>query len=205
MLPFLVLVLFTFHVQVCYNLNVKLRCQKVNSLNAELNPICYLLALLAHHFLHISRIRVNTVIVMCSCRWRWVVRFLMLQLLFHQTKNSRYLLEMRLGCPLNQSKCFVEFKNLSYWQGIGPDCPAHNLVSNPSSIWIHYFCISLFAKYINMWEGTTEDSDSSHRTRYRLNSVMQCQILMHSSLLPFNMCCQLWRWGKWMRDEFRKK
>jgi len=32
----------------------------VNPLNAELNPICYLLALLgAHHFLHVSRIRVN--------------------------------------------------------------------------------------------------------------------------------------------------
>jgi len=33
---------------------------KFNPLNAELNPICYLLALLgAHHFLHVSRIRVN--------------------------------------------------------------------------------------------------------------------------------------------------
>jgi hypothetical protein len=32
----------------------------LNPLNTELNPICYLLALLgAHHFLHISRIRVN--------------------------------------------------------------------------------------------------------------------------------------------------
>jgi len=31
-----------------------------NPLNAELNPICYLMALLgAHHFLHVSRIRVN--------------------------------------------------------------------------------------------------------------------------------------------------
>jgi len=28
-----------------------------NPLNAELNPIYYLLALLAHHFLHVSRIR----------------------------------------------------------------------------------------------------------------------------------------------------
>jgi hypothetical protein len=28
-----------------------------NPLNLELNPICYLLALLAHHFLHVSRIR----------------------------------------------------------------------------------------------------------------------------------------------------
>ena len=27
-----------------------------NPLNPELNPICYLLALLAHHFLHVSRI-----------------------------------------------------------------------------------------------------------------------------------------------------
>ena len=32
----------------------------INPLNAELNPICCLLALLgAHHFLHVSRIRVN--------------------------------------------------------------------------------------------------------------------------------------------------
>ena len=32
----------------------------LNPLNAELNPICHLLALLgAHHILHISRIRVN--------------------------------------------------------------------------------------------------------------------------------------------------
>jgi hypothetical protein len=31
----------------------------INPLSPELNPICYLLALLAHHFLHISRIRVK--------------------------------------------------------------------------------------------------------------------------------------------------
>ena len=35
-----------------------------NPLNAELNPICHLLALLgAHHILHISRIRVNHYLV----------------------------------------------------------------------------------------------------------------------------------------------
>jgi len=32
----------------------------VNPLNPALNPICYLLALLAHHFLHVSRIRVKS-------------------------------------------------------------------------------------------------------------------------------------------------
>jgi len=34
--------------------------QFINPLNPELNPICYLLTLLgAHHFLHVSRIRVK--------------------------------------------------------------------------------------------------------------------------------------------------
>ena len=32
----------------------------INPLNPELNPISYLLALLAHHFLHVSRIRVKS-------------------------------------------------------------------------------------------------------------------------------------------------
>ena len=32
----------------------------VNPLKPELNPICYLLALLAHRFLHVSRIRVKS-------------------------------------------------------------------------------------------------------------------------------------------------
>ena len=34
--------------------------QKFNPLNPELNSISYLLALLAHHFLHVSRIRVKS-------------------------------------------------------------------------------------------------------------------------------------------------
>jgi len=32
----------------------------INPLKPELNSICYLLALLAHHFLHVSRIRVES-------------------------------------------------------------------------------------------------------------------------------------------------
>ena len=39
-----------------------LRLGYINPLNAELNPICHLLALLgAHPILHISRIRVNNI------------------------------------------------------------------------------------------------------------------------------------------------
>ena len=38
----------------------------LNPLSPELNPICYLLALLDHHILHVSRIRVKDVIL---CHW----------------------------------------------------------------------------------------------------------------------------------------
>jgi hypothetical protein len=48
----------------------------LNPLNAELNPICYLLALLgAHHILHVSRVRVkdslkvSTIELHLSGRW----------------------------------------------------------------------------------------------------------------------------------------
>jgi len=36
-----------------------IKCAPFNLLNPELNPICYLLALLALHFLQVSRIRVK--------------------------------------------------------------------------------------------------------------------------------------------------
>jgi len=44
----------------------------VNPLNAELNPICYLLALLgAHHFLHVSRIRVKSLTLRLLMSYIW--------------------------------------------------------------------------------------------------------------------------------------
>jgi len=42
------------------NQQVIFKSQQKRALNAELNPICHLLALLgAHHILHVSRIRVT--------------------------------------------------------------------------------------------------------------------------------------------------
>ena len=41
---------------------------KFNPFNPELNPICYLLALLSQHFLHVNRIRVKSLtlkLLMC--------------------------------------------------------------------------------------------------------------------------------------------
>ena len=44
-----------------FYLDTRFSAPVVNPLNPELNPICYLLALLgAHHFLHVSRIRVKS-------------------------------------------------------------------------------------------------------------------------------------------------
>jgi len=44
----------------CPVLGILLPKMPINPLKPELNPICYLLALLAHHFLHVSRIRVKS-------------------------------------------------------------------------------------------------------------------------------------------------
>ena len=48
-----------------------------NPLNAELNPISYLLALLAHHFLHVSRIRVKSLTLRLLMSHIYMERLLM--------------------------------------------------------------------------------------------------------------------------------
>jgi len=50
----------------CFN---RFICGLFNLLNAELNPVCHLLALLgAHHILHVSRIRVKDTVDAPDCR-----------------------------------------------------------------------------------------------------------------------------------------
>ena len=48
----------------------------INPLNAELNPICHLLALLgAHHIFHVSRVRVNIICVFVGTnRFQYTIR-----------------------------------------------------------------------------------------------------------------------------------
>jgi len=59
--PYCVSIRKTFH-QTSFNVSLDITVErKVKPLNPELNPICYLLALLgAPHFLHVSRIRVKS-------------------------------------------------------------------------------------------------------------------------------------------------
>ena len=60
----------------------------INPLNPELNPVCYLLALLgAHHFLHVSRIRVKSLTLRVLLSYIYMER-LLLMFLDHTQRRS---------------------------------------------------------------------------------------------------------------------
>jgi len=59
----------------------------VNPLKPELNPICYLLALLAHHFLHVSRIRVKSLTIRLLMSYIYM-EHLFLMFLDHTQRRS---------------------------------------------------------------------------------------------------------------------
>ena len=54
----------------------------INTLNAELNPICYLLALLAHHFLPVSKIRVKSLILRLLMSYIYIYIYIYMERLF---------------------------------------------------------------------------------------------------------------------------
>ena len=62
-----------------------------NPLNPELNPICYLLALLAHHFLHVSKIRVKSLTIRTLMSYIYIYIYmqgLFLMFLDHTQRGS---------------------------------------------------------------------------------------------------------------------
>jgi hypothetical protein len=59
----------------------------IKGLNAELNPICHLLALLAHHIIHVNSIRVKDVAVSPKHR-----------LNLNKTQEIRYILRTHKAC-----------------------------------------------------------------------------------------------------------
>ena len=63
----------------------------INPLKPELNPICYLLALLAHHFLHVSRIRVKSLTISLLMSYIYIyiyMEHLFLMFLDHTQRRS---------------------------------------------------------------------------------------------------------------------
>ena len=59
----------------------------INPLKPELNPICYLLALLAHHFPHVSRIRVKSLTIRLLMSYIYM-EHLFLMFLDHTQRSS---------------------------------------------------------------------------------------------------------------------
>ena len=59
----------------------------INPLKPELNPICYLLALLAHHFLHVNRIMVKSLILRLLMPYIYM-EHLFLMLLDHTQRRT---------------------------------------------------------------------------------------------------------------------
>ena len=62
--------------------------KSLNPLNAELNPICYLLALLAHHFLHASRIRVKSLTLRLLMSYIYMEHLLLMLLDYTQRRST---------------------------------------------------------------------------------------------------------------------
>ena len=60
----------------------------LNSLNVELNPICYLLALLAHHFLHVSRISVKSLTLRLLMSYMYMERLFLMFLGHTQLRST---------------------------------------------------------------------------------------------------------------------
>ena len=53
-----------------------------NPLNPELNPICYLLALLAHHFHHVSRIMVKSLTLRLLMSYIYIYIYIYMERIF---------------------------------------------------------------------------------------------------------------------------
>ena len=66
----------------CLQEVVKTTMKRFNPLNPELNPICHLLALLAHHFLHVSRIRVKSLTLRLLKSYIYIYIYIYMERLF---------------------------------------------------------------------------------------------------------------------------
>ena len=75
---------------------------EINPLNAEFNPICHLLALfVAHHILHVGRIRVNIVIEKIS-KWFQANSFI---LNFNKTNYIEFMAKPKLAVVVRVDIC----------------------------------------------------------------------------------------------------
>ena len=117
-----------------------------NPLKPELNPICYLLALLAHHFLHVSRISVKslTLRLLISCiYWAPILDVSISHTTTHQSRwdsSGRVISSSQRPLPDNtrhsqktniHASGGIRTHDVSRWAPCGSS-PAEILGSNPT-------------------------------------------------------------------------
>jgi hypothetical protein len=158
----------------------------INPLNAELNPICHLLALLGvHHILHVSRIRVNTTqIIKCHC----VQPFIVLLITPCTMPLHRHFINLHLKTFVLIIS-FINFKkrlctspklicNMVFaWQQC---CILVHVVDSQYETNIHVLHSCMLLKYIGILDDITWCSN-----------VQNTQICNHAIYLKF-----LWRWAE---------
>jgi len=71
-----------------FSVQLDLLDDSFNPSNAELNPICYLLALLDHHFLHVSRIRVKSLTLRLLMSYIYMERLFLMFLDYTQRRST---------------------------------------------------------------------------------------------------------------------
>ena len=116
----------------------------LNPLNPELNPICYLLALLAHHFLHVSWIRVKSLTLRLLMLYIYGAPILdvsrspkILDLGFESHRGHGYLSVVSVVC------CQVEVSATSWSlvQRSPTDCAASSCVIHKNQEWVLHIYI----------------------------------------------------------------
>src|SRR5215475_2007909 len=153
-----------------------------NPLNAELNPICYLLALLAHHFLHVSRIRVKSITLRLLISYIYIYIYIYgapildVSISHTTTRHSLYDSSGRVISssqrPLPDNTRHSQQTNIHAPGGIRGRSPAEIVGSNPTGAWIFVCCECR----VLSGRGLCDELITRPEESYRLCCVVVCDI-----------------------------
>ena len=163
-----------------------------NPLNAELNPICHLLALLGvHHFLHVSRIRVNLIVSIIVgfltltnhlSLWLWKSDTSSQWLLLFPCSLTPVLYFTRLTiynppviwCCITFTAGKASFKNRSFRENIIFSFVSVSSIYRSSLCWRHdRICVFAHSFAVSQ---TNEGAAGLYRCSYRQHGSTKCQV-----------------------------
>jgi len=112
----------------------------INPLNAELNPICYLLALLGpRHFLHVRRIRVKSLTLRLLMSYIYIYIYIYI----YDISSLRVKLSVHLRTPISKRLGTKPQKDADLWTQIPQSTPFVSVLFADTSEWnliIFFFC-----------------------------------------------------------------